>query len=232
MNSNYSLHGHVRRWGAAAILAAAGAAMMGVAGVPAAHADDGASVIEVGLSAASSGNKYDPAVFDYSAHPLNLFSPVYAITPTGPEDVAVTTASGEVDGTQQFTMSSLGIPVDTFTGSVDYAPLSGPGLGAISGDLGGYSETIATVGSPGTLVSEPTGFLVDEFGFGYGNVFEESMNTAGTSATVGDFLLTPFGDKNITPLVALFLPQGAGITDAPSAVDPTAFGDLLSSLGL
>ena len=40
------------------------------------------------------------------------------------------------------------------------------------------------------------------------------MNTAGTSATVGDFVLTPFGDENITPIVDLFLPQGVGITDA------------------
>jgi hypothetical protein len=58
------------------------------------------------------------------------------------------------------------------------------------------------------------------------------MNTAGTSATVGDFILTPFGDENISPIVDLFLPAGVGIADAAGAVDPLAFGDLLSSIGL
>ena len=32
------------------------------------------------------------------------------------------------------------------------------------------------------------------------------MNAAGTDVTVGDFVLTPFGDENITPIVDLFLP--------------------------
>src|ERR1700722_17161888 len=44
------------------------------------------------VAAASSGNQYDPAVFDYSADPTNLFSPVYSIQPVGPEDVTVTDA--------------------------------------------------------------------------------------------------------------------------------------------
>ncbi len=233
MTSNHRAQSHIRQWSTAAMLAAAGAATFGIAGLPTARADDGALTPDIGLLAASSGNQYDPAVFDYSSDPSNLFSPVYTITPTGPEDVMVTTtATGEVDGTQDFTLSSLGIPVDTFSGSVDYAPLTGTGLGFISGELGGYSETITTLGSPGTLLPESTGFLVDEFGLGYGNVFEESVNTAGTSATVGDFLLTPFGDENITPIVDLFLPQGVGYTDAAGAIDPSAFGDLLSSIGL
>jgi hypothetical protein len=63
-------------------------------------------------------------------------------------------------------------------------------------------------------------------------VFEESMNTAGTSATVGDFILTPFGDENITPIVALLFPEGIGYTDAAGTLDPAAFGDLLTSIGL
>ena len=53
------------------------------------------------------------------------------------------------------------------------------------------------------------------------------MNSAGTDVTVGDFVLTPFGDENITPIVDLFLPPG--ITDAAGAVDPSVFADLLSS---
>jgi hypothetical protein len=201
-------------------------------GMGTAHADTADDVIGQTLAAASTANQYDPAVFDYSADPSNLFWPVYTITPTGPEDVEVTDASGDVFGTQDFTISELGFPVDTFSGSVEYTPLTGTGLAFISGELGGYSETITTLGSPGTLLPESTGFLIDEFGLGYGNVFEESMNSAGTSATIGDFILTPFGDENITPIVDLFLPQGVGITDAAGAVDPSSFADLLSSIGL
>jgi hypothetical protein len=210
--------GNVRFWIAGVGIAggsALAALMIGAGVAPAAHADTD-----------------DPAVFDYSADPSNLFSPVYTLTPTGPEDVEVTDASGDVFGTQDFTISELGFPVDTFSGSVEYTPLTGTGLSFISGELGGYSETITTLGSPGTLLPESTGFLIDEFGLGYGNVFEESMNSAGTSATVGDFILTPFGDENITPIVDLFLPQGVGITDAVGAVDPSSFADLLSSIGL
>jgi hypothetical protein len=198
------------------------AAIIGLATATGAHADD----ID---PAVSSANQYDPAVFDYSADPSKLFSPVYTITPTGPEDVEVTDGSGDVFGTQDFTISELGFPVDTFSGSVEYTPLTGTGLSFLSGELGGYGETITTLGSPGTLLPESTSFLIDEFGLGYGNVFEESMNSAGTSATVGDFILTPFGDENITPIVDLFLPQGVGITDAAGTVDPSSFADLLSS---
>jgi hypothetical protein len=226
--NSFSTRNYFRQCRHAALFAAAGAAIIGLAGSPAARADDGASITEIGLSAASAGNQYDPAVFDYSANPSNLFAPVYTITPTGPEDVEVTTtATGTVYGTQDFTLSSLGFPADTFNGSVEYAPMSGLG-----GELGGYSETITTLGTPGTLLPEPTGFLVDEFGLGYGNVFEESMNTAGTSATVGDFILTPFGDENITPILALLFPEGIGYTDAAGTLDPSAFGDLLTSIGL
>ena len=197
----------------AALFAAAAAAALGLAGPPVAHADDGASATEVGLSAASAGNQYDPAVFDYSENPSNLLAPVYTITPTGPEDVEVTTtATGTVYGTQDFTLSSLGFPVDTFSGSVEYAPLSGLG-----GELGGYSETITTVGTPGTLLPEPTGFLVDEFGFGYGNVFEESMNTAGTSATVGDYISPRSATKTSPPSSRSSFPR-ASATPTPLAL--------------
>ncbi len=174
-------------------------------------------------ASSATGNQYDPAVFDYSADPSNLFSPAYLIQPVGPEDVTVTDASGDVFGTQDFSVSTFGIPVDNFTGHVEYSPVSSPL------DLFGnpYVEDINVAGTPGTLLPENTGFLITEFGSGYGNVLEEAMNSAGTSATVGDFILTPFGDENITPIVDLFLPPG--ITDA---VDPSSFADLLSSIGL
>jgi hypothetical protein len=197
--------------------AAVAAAMIGAAGAPAARADDISP--DIGL-AASSGNQYDPAVFDYSSDPSNLFAPVYTVEPTGPEDVVVTSASGDIYGTQDFTISSLGIPVDTFTGSVEYSPVSSP-LDPFGNP---YVEDINVAGTPGTLLPENTGFLIEEFGAGYGNVLEESMNDAGTSATIGDFLLTPFGDENITPIVDFLL----NYTGSAAAVPADDFG--LSSL--
>jgi hypothetical protein len=226
MTSNGLISRLVRQWSTSASLAAAAAAMIGMG---TAHADTPDDVIGQALAAASSANQYDPAVFDYSADPSNVFSPVYAITPTGPEDVEVTDASGDIYGTQDFTISDFGIPVDTFTGNVEYSPVSSPL------DLFGspYVEDINVVGVPGTLLPENTGFLVEEFGAGYGNVLEESINAAGTSDTVGDFLLTPFGDENITPIVDFLLNYtGTPLTDAAGAVDPLAFTDLLSSIGL
>ena len=222
MTSNRRTRCRVQQWSTGAGLLAA-AAMIGMA---TAHADTD-----------------DPAVVPYSPDPSNVFSPVYTITPTGAEDVSVTDGAGDVFGTQDFTISELGFPVDTFTGNVEYTPTPFDAAAGASGILsqlsqdfglpGGYSEEITTLGGTGTVLpDEPTGFLISEFGLGYGNVFEESMNTAGTSATVGDFVLTPFGDENITPIVDLFLPQGVGITDAAGAVDPSSFADLLSSIGL
>jgi hypothetical protein len=222
MTSNRRTRCRVPQWSTGAGLLAA-AAMIGMA---TAHADTD-----------------DPAVVPYSPDPSNVFSPVYTITPTGAEDVSVTDGAGDVFGTQDFTISELGFPVDTFTGNVEYTPTPFDGATGLSGILsqlsqdfglpGGYSEEITTLGGTGTVLpDEPTGFLISEFGLGYGNVFEESMNSAGTSATVGDFILTPFGDENITPIVDLFLPQGVGITDAAGAVDPSSFADLLSSIGL
>lgn len=230
------------------------AAMIGVGVAPVANAtgDDsvgiaGSTVSDTAVTV-SSGNQFDPAVIPYSPDPSNLFAPVYTIAPVGPEEaISTVTDPNNVDttdtfGTQDFSLSSLGFPVDTFTGNVEYTPTPFDAASGLSGILsqlsqelgfsGGYSEEITTLGSPGTLLPEPTSFLIDEFGFGYGNVFEESMNSAGTSATVGDFILTPYGDENITPIVDLFLPQGAGITDAAAAVDPSSFADLLSSIGL
>ena len=222
MTSNRRTRCRVQQWTTGAGLLAA-AAMIGMA---TAHADTD-----------------DPAMVPYSPDPSNVFSPVYTITPTGAEDVSVTDGAGDVFGTQDFTISELGFPVDTFTGNVEYTPTPFDGATGLSGILsqlsqdlglsGGYSEEITTLGGTGTVLpDEPTSFLISEFGLGYGNVFEESMNTAGTSATVGDFVLTPFGDENITPIVDLFLPQGVGITDAAGAVDPSSFADLLSSIGL
>ncbi len=185
-------------------------------------------VIGQTLAAASSGNEYDPAVFDYSQDPSNLFSPVYTIEPIGPEDVSVTSsATGDVYGTQDFEVSSLGIPVDTFTGNVEYSPVS-----SVLDEFGNpYAEVITVAGSPGTVLPENTAFIVGEYGFGFGNVFEGSMNTAGTTATVGDFLLTPFGDWNISPIVDLFTSY-LDTTSTAAAVDPSIFTDLLSSIGL
>jgi hypothetical protein len=187
------------------------AAMIGLATATGAHADE-----------------YDPAVFDYSADPTNIFSPVYTITPTGPEDVSVTDGAGDVYGTQDFTISEIGIPVGTFTGGVEYSPVSSP-LDPFGSP---YVENIDVTGVPGTLLPENTGFLVEEFGGGYGNVLEEAMNTAGTSATVGDFILTPFGDENITPIVDFLLNYTGTLPDAAGAVDPSSLVDLLSSIGL
>ncbi|WP_343577238.1 hypothetical protein [Mycobacterium sp.] len=199
---------------------------------PAAHAtgDDsvgtaGDAISNAALSAplaASSGNQNDPAVIPYDPSPSNPFSPIYTISPTGPEDVTSNVSStGEVLGTQDFSVSSLGFPVDTFTGDVQYTPTSfvpSTGLSGIVDELsqdlglgGGYTEEISTSGSgAGTVLPESTGFLVSEYGFGYGNVFEESVNAAGTQSTVGDFLLTPFGDINISPIVDLFATTSAG----------------------
>jgi hypothetical protein len=197
---------------------AAVAALIGTASAPAAHADD--FLTDIGL-AASSANPDDPAVFDYSQDPTNLFSPVYTIEPTGAEDVTGTDASGDVFGTQDFTVSELGFPVDTFTAGVEYSPVSSPL------DIFGspYVENVDLIGTPGTVLPENTGFLIEEFGGGYGNVLEEQMNDAGTSATIGDYLLTPFGDENITRIVDLFLNYTGS---AAAAVPADDFG--LSSL--
>jgi hypothetical protein len=204
MITNRRTSRRVRQWSTGAGLLAA-AAMIGMAS---AHADTD-----------------DPAVFDYSSDPTNVFSPVYEITPTGPEDVSVTDGSGDVFGTQDFTISELGFPVGTFTGGVEYSPVSSP-LDPFGSP---YVEDINVVGVPGTLLPENTGFLVEEFGAGYGNVLEESMNAAGTSDTVGDFILTPFGDENITPIVDFLLNYTGTLPEAASAVDPSSFTDLLSS---
>jgi hypothetical protein len=213
----------VRRWGSGVLLAGGVTVATAIIGAGTARADDsvgsaGDTVSNAALTAplaAGSGNQYDPAVVPYDLDPSNLFAPVYTVKPIGPEDVTMTdSATGEVDGAQDFGVSSLGFPVDTFTGDVEYTPTSfqvGTGLSGILSQLsqdlglpGGYSEEILTSGSAGTVLPEPTAFLVSEFGFGYGNVFEESMNNAGTEATVGDFVLTPFGDDNISPIVDSF----------------------------
>ncbi len=229
------------------------AAMIALAVAPVSNAtgDDSVGIAGSAVSdtaaAVSSGNQFDPAGIPYSPDPSNVFAPVYTIAPVGPEEaISTVTDPNNVDttdtfGTQDFNLSVLGFPVDSFTGNVEYSPTpfdDASGLSGIVSQLGqelglpgGYSEEIATLGGTGTVLpDEPTSFLISEFGFGYGNVFEESMNSAGTSATVGDFILTPFGSENITPIVDLFLPPG--ITDAASAVDPSAFADLLSSIGL
>ncbi len=147
--------------------------------------------------AASLSNEYFPASIPYSADPANPFSPVYTIEPVGAPEVSVTTASGEVDGTQAFSVDTLGIPVGTFTGQFDYSPISSPAF--IFGNP--YGDFILATDTTGTPVPEGTGFLLDEFGFGFGNVFESSENVANTAYTVGDFLLTPYGDINISPIV-------------------------------
>jgi hypothetical protein len=211
-----------------------------IIGAGAAYADDGVGTAgDTAASTAFPGNQYDPAVIPYSQDPSNPFSPVYTIAPVGPEDVTSNVPStGEVLGTQDFNVSSLGIfPVDTFTGNVDYTPiLSGlGGLSLISQELGlgsGYAENIATLGSgAGTVLPDKTDFIVGEYGLGYGNVFEESINAANTKITaVGDFVLTPFGDFNISPIVDLFVPSD--LTDAGGTADPSGFADLASSIGL
>lgn len=195
-------------------LCSVGAALAAAAvlGVGTARADTADDVIGQALAAASSDDEYVPAELPYSTDPSDLLSPVYTIKPVGAPDVSVTSDSGEVWGTQDFDLTALGIPLDSFTGSFEYSPVSSVL------DLFGspYVDFIEVTGVSGTLVPEDTGFLVTEFGFGYGNVLEESMNAAGTSATIGDFVLTPFGDWNISPVVDL--------------LSSTAFTDWLTSV--
>jgi hypothetical protein len=226
MNSARPVNRRFRQWSAGSGLVGGvvAAAMVGAAGAPTARADDLAT--DIGLAAASA-NQYDPAVFDYSADPTNLFSPVYTISPTGPEDVISTDAGGDVFGTQDFSVSELGFPVDSFTGNVEYSPVSSPL------DLFGspYVEDINVAGVPGTLLPDNTGFLVEEFGGGWGNVLEEA-NITGTSPIVGDFLTTPFGTENLTPIVDFFLNSTGTLPDAAAAVDPSSFADVLASIGL
>jgi hypothetical protein len=142
--------------------------------------------------------------------------------------VISTDASGDVIGTQEFTLSYFGIPLDTFNGGVEYSPVSSP-LDPFGNP---YVEDLSTAGVPGTLLPENTGFLVEEFGGGYGYLTDLAMNSTGTSDTVGDFVLTPFGPDNITNLVNDFLNFAGSATDSASAVDPSSFVDLLSSIGL
>jgi hypothetical protein len=192
--------------------------------VPTGAAADSAATL---ATAASSANPDDPAVFYYSADPTNVFSPVYTITPTGAEDVISTDASGDVIGTQEFTLSYFGIPLDTFTGGVEYSPVSSP-LDPFGGP---YVEDLSTTGVPGTLLPDNTGFLVEEFGGGYGYL-TDIANITGPTDTVGDFVLTPFGPDNITNLVNEFLNFAGSVTGTASSVDPSSFVDLLSSIGL
>ncbi len=221
VRSNRTSH-RVRQLSAGMGLAGA-AALIGLATASGAHAD--------GIDAAvSSANQYDPAMFAYSADPTNVFSPVYTISPTGAEDVISTDASGDVVGTQDFTVSEFGFPVDTFTGGVEYSPgdPSNP-LGLLFGNP--YIEDISFAGAPGTLLPDNTGFLVTQFGGGWGNVLEEA-NITGSSPVIGDFLETPFGNENITPLIEYLMNYTGSLTEATSAVDPSSFVDLLSSIGL
>jgi len=226
MISNQTHARPARRWAAAIGLAGAAvtAAMLWAAGAPAAHADDLAT--DIGLAAASA-NPDDPAVFDYSADPTNIFSPVYSIQPTGAEDVISTDSSGDVIGTQDFSVTELGFPVDTFTGAVEYSPVSSP-LDPFGSP---YVEDISFAGAPGTVLPDNTGFLVEEFGGGWGNVLEEA-NITGTTPVIGDFLTTPFGTENLTPIVDLLMNYTGTLPEAASAVDPSSFVDLLSSIGL
>jgi hypothetical protein len=230
---------NVRSWATTVGLAggsALAAAMIGMAVAPAAHADS--LLTDLGL-AASSANPDDPAVFDYSQDPTNIFSPVYSIQPMGAENVISTDGSGDVIGTQDFTVSELGFPVDTFTSGVEYSPVSSP-LDPFGSP---YVEDVSFVGAPGTVIPDNTGFLIEEFGGGWGYELEEA-NITGTSPAIGDFLTTPFGTENITPFVDSFLNNVGSLLGDPTpaadlaasldpatAIDPSIFGDLLSSIG-
>ena len=199
MTSNRRTRFRLRQWSTGAGLLAA-AAMIGMA---TAHADTD-----------------DPAVVPYSPDPSNVFSPVYTITPTGAEDVSVTDGAGDVFGTQDFTISEVRVSgghvhrqcrihANAFRRRnrlIRNSESARPGLRAARRLQRGDHHA----GGTGTVLpDEPTSFLISEFGFGYGNVFEVSMNTAGTSATVGDFVLTPFGTDNITPIVDFFFPRAS-----------------------
>ena len=59
-----------------------------------------------------------------------------------------------------------------------------------------------------------------------------SQHLPGSSPVIGDFLETPFGNENITPLIEYLMNYTGSLTEAASAVDPSSFVDLLSSIGL
>ena len=152
------------------------AAVIGVGVAPIANAtgDDSVGIAGSTVSdtavAVSSGNQFDPAVIPYSPDPSNLFAPVYTIAPVGPEQaISTVTDPNNVDttdtfGTQDFSLSSLGFPVDTFTGNVEYTPTpfdaaagSAGILSQLSQELGfggGYSEEIFTSGGTGTVLPD------------------------------------------------------------------------------
>lgn len=201
---------------AAGVGLASAAALIGLSAAAAAHADHQINTL-FGLG--TGDNQGDPAVVAYSPDPNNVFAPVYTIAPSGAEDVFSTDAGGEVSGFQNFSISEFGFSVGSFTGKVEYRPTPFDGAAGLAGtvsqlsqELGfgsGYDEAITTFGGTGNVLpDEQTTFLIFEFGFGFGDVFEISTNSDGTSATIGDFLLTPFGDVNITPLADLFLTSG------------------------
>jgi hypothetical protein len=203
MKANRIQRHSIRRWSAVAALAATAAVFS--AGTAGADASDvlgpvtDTATLAAPLAAASSSADYFPASIPYTADPSNIFAPVYQIEPIGAPDVSpVTPAGGGVEGTQEFGVYSLGFPVETFTGQFNYSLIDNPAF--IFGNP--YGDAILATDTSGTsVVPDGQGFLLDEFGFGYGNVLETSENATNTAYNVGDFILTPYGDYNISPLV-------------------------------
>jgi hypothetical protein len=202
MSANRAQQRSIRRWGAGAALAATAAVLSaGTAGADTPDVlgpvtDTATSVAP--LAAADSSTDYFPASIPYTADPSNVFAPVYQIEPIGSPDVSsVIPAGGGVEGTQEFGVYSLGFPVETFTGQFDYSLLDSPAF--VFGNP--FGDFILATDASGTIVPNGEGFLLDEFGFGFGNVFESSENATNTAYNVADFILTPYGDYNISPLV-------------------------------
>lgn len=64
-----------------------------------------------------------------------------------------------------------------------------------------YSEQIFPDFDGDPTLPEETSFIISGFGSGFSNVFEDQTDTAGTQIAVGDYLVTPWGDANLTPFV-------------------------------
>lgn len=221
----------IGRLGGLAVGLGIGAALAAIPGTAAADTTDMDSVAAALFGGANSN---DPAVIPYSADPLNIFSPVYTIKPIGPEvpgtpevgtpygsDGTIYTQQDFINSlpTQEFGVYSLGLVQDgTFTGHVEYTPttLQDNGLSGIVSELdqmlggsGGYTETVySTAAGSGGVPSGPAVLDVTEFGAGYGFALEGTTDAENT--TEGFFLLTPFGDWNMTPMIDLFDPTAVG----------------------
>lgn len=84
------------------------------------------------------------------------------------------------------------------------------GVGMLIESVRGFSVTYSQQifpdfdGDP--TLPEETSVIISGFGSGFSNVFEDQTDTAGTQIAVGDYLVTPWGDANLTPFVGFLDP--------------------------